>query len=351
MKNSLIRIKWSMAFASAILAGAWTVLNAQVTSSKIPSYLSVGGNVSFQYAYDSQQNDDGSYTEVNTFQLKKARLDVKGGITEKMEFRVKAEFANTPKVLDAYIKYKFNKLVNLEMGQFKTPFTIENQYSSSNKEGIDKSIVISKLAGFSDIVGGTAGNSRDVGVMLYGTILESSDGAIPLISYNLGVFNGCGTNVKDDNLSKNIIGRLDFHPFMKELLLSGSVLQGKYNNGTDYNATNNRYAIGGEYKNDALSVRSEFIHTDIEGVGAWSKIEGFYVSAGYWFRLGESQKLSPVARFDRLDQDDVLTKQYLFGVDWWPDSHMRLLLNYTISDRQQFNKPENYVQAMVSVIF
>ena len=48
------------------------------------------------------------------------------------------------------------------------------------------------------MLGGKRGGGRDIGLMLYGTLFESADGSFPVLSYNLGVFNGNGINTKDD---------------------------------------------------------------------------------------------------------------------------------------------------------
>ena len=333
------------------LAGIQVMTNAQENKSKIPSYLSVGGWFDNQYTYENQQNNDGSYTEVNTFHTRRARLDIKGNITEQLEFRLQTDVSGTPKLIDAFIKYKFNKMVNIELGQFKTPFTLENQYSPLNQEGIDNSLVINNLAGFSDILGGNRNAGRDIGIMLYGDILNSSDGGYALLSYNIGVFNGSGIDRKDDNLSKDVIGRLDFHPFIRELVLSASAVKGTYNDGTDKIAGNNRFAFGGEYKDDALVVRSEYVRADYENNGTWLKADGFYVVAGYWFKVGKEQKLRPVVRFDQFNQNNLTSNLYMVGIDWWPESHLRLQLNYTMRDREQFDRKGDVITAMASIKF
>ena len=49
--------------------------------------------------------------------------------------------------------------------------------------------------------------------MLYGGFIGMEEDYM-LLNYNVGVFNGCGINRKDDNLSKDIIARFDIHPFL-----------------------------------------------------------------------------------------------------------------------------------------
>lgn len=336
---------------SAVMLSLGAAATAQENKSRIPAYLSVGGWIDNQYTYENQKNNDGSHTEVSTFSTRRARLDIKGNINGNLEFRLQTDMAGTPKLVDAFIKYKFSKLINVELGQFKTPFTLENQYSPLNQEGIDNSAVISSLAGFSDILGGNRKNGRDSGVMLFGNLLDSNDGSFPLLSYNIGVFNGNGINGKDDNQGKDVIGRLDFHPFIKELVLSASAVQGTYNDGTDRKAANNRIAFGGEYKDDALTLRSEYVRADYENGGIWHKADGFYVAASYWFKFGNDQKLRPVVRYDQYNQNNLTSNLCMVGIDWWPESHLRLQLNYTLNDREQFDNKGDLLSAMVTVKF
>lgn len=338
-----------MAISSALTIGLCT--NAQDSRSKIPSYLSVGGWIDYQYSYEKQKNNDASYTELNTFHTRRARLDIKGSVNDHLQFRLQTDVSNTPKMIDAFVKYQFNKLFNVELGQFKTPFTLENQYSPLNQEGIDNAQVINTLAGFTDILGGGRANGRDIGIMFYGDLLSSKDGSFPLVSYSLGIFNGSGINRKDDNDSKDVTGRVEFRPFIKELVLSASALSGSYKDGDNKNASNNRFALGGEYKDSHFSLRSEYVRADFQKKGEWNMADGFYVVAGYWFKFGEDQKFRPVIRFDQFKQDNLISNNYMLGIDWWPESHLRAQLNYTLIDREDLYSKGNLLQAMISIKF
>lgn len=338
-----------------LLALTVTTASAQEKEKKslIPSYLSVGGWVDAQYSYENQENADGTHNEVNTFQIRRARLDVKGNITDKLEFRLQGEFANSPKLIDAFIKYKFHKRINVQVGQFKTPFTLENQYSPLNQEGIENSLVIGKLAGFSDITGvSSLSAGRDIGVSIYGDLF-------PFLSYNVGLFSGHGINSKDDNLGKDIIGRLDIHPGLENLTLSGSFMQGSWSSGGYDKATKNRYAGGAEYKDDRLTIRSEYVYSDLETAeGVWKSSKGVYAVVGYWFTFGGTkngvkQKIRPVLRYDWFKADsnaDHGSTYYMAGIDYWPDPHLRLQLDYTLRDTGAAHNT-NVIQLMATVKF
>lgn len=314
---------------------------AQETRPKIPVDWSVSGFISSQYSY--------SPSETNTFFIRNARLDLKGCVTDHLEFKLQSEFAGgSVRVLDALMKCKFNKYINIEIGQFKTPFTLESQYHLLKKEGIDYAQVISRLSGYSDILPGNRTNGRDIGVMLYGGFFGMEEDYM-LLNYNVGVFNGCGINRKDDNLSKDIIARFDIHPFLKDLVLSASLIRGTYDDGTNPDAANNRFSFGGEYKSDALTIRSEYVRADVEAGSAVTTTDGFYAVAGYWLPLQSQIKLRPVLRYDRLNAGSASSVLYMAGLDCWPWSHLRLQVGYTLCTEIPAAASRHLFQAMASV--
>ncbi len=83
----------------------------------------------------------------NTFDLHRARLDVKGNITDKWSYEVYTEFASTTKLLDAYTAYKITDYLKFSAGQFKIPFSYESLTSDSQLEFIDRSQAVEALVG------------------------------------------------------------------------------------------------------------------------------------------------------------------------------------------------------------
>ena len=316
---------------------------AQDAGPKIPAYWSVSGFVNAQYSY--------SPSETNTFFIRHARVDLKGFVSDNFEFRLQSEFAGgSVRMLDALLKIKFNRYFNIEVGQFKTPFTLESQYHLLKKEGIDYAQVISRLSGYNDILPGNRSNGRDIGIMIYGSLFEDAVRGYPLLSYNVGVFNGCGINRKDDNLTKDIIARFDIRPFVRALVLSASMIRGTYADDLNPDAANNRISFGGEYKSDALTVRSEYVRADVEADGVMCSTDGFYVVAGYWLPFASGFKLRPIVRYDRLDTIDTSSVLYMAGMDCWPWKHLRLQAGYTLCTNSA-TASRHLFQAMASVQF
>lgn len=306
-------------------------------------FASFSGHIDTQYTYD-----EGS----NTFSLKRVRLAVTGEPVPGLEYRLQADMAGSAsKILDAFLRYRFNPFLNIQAGQFTTPFTLESQYSLLKKEGIDYAQAISRLSGYNDVISERNSNGRDIGVMVYGNLFEVGENPYPIIKYNIGIFNGAGINRVDVNRAKDIIARVDVHPYVRNLVLSASVVAGSYDNGVNANAANNRFSVGGEYKDDALTIRSEYVRAHIDNGGEKLSYDGYYAVAGYWFDLTDSSRLRPIVRYDTFNDAGVVTTLYMAGVDYWPLAHLRLQLGYTHSYAPQSSAHRNILQAMVSVSY
>lgn len=356
-RKSLLLIVMMFALASL------STINAQEKKSLIGDYLSISGWMNIQYDYESQlQNDGVTLDQINTFNVRRARLDFKGNISKNVEFRVQADVAGSPKLVDGFVKIKLQKYFNIQVGQFKIPFTFENPQSPLTLEGVEYAQVISKLSGYSDMSGvKTYSGGRDVGVMIYGNFFsfEHDGKEIPILTYKLGVFNGNGMNNKDANLAKDIAASIEVCPGVKGLMLATSYYGGNYYlNSDERNANRDRFTVGGKYENGRLTVRSEYIVGKTEmanndGIYTLNS-DGFYVAGGYWFNV-KSQKIRPVARYDFLRQDienpEMNSPYYMVGIDWWPYNNLRLLVNYTVKDKPGYDNLGNLFQAQLSVKF
>ena len=339
----------------------------------ISDYISIGGYINAQNENAHHLESDGAVTQSSVMQIRRARLDLKGKITPKIEFRLQADFANSPKLIDAYVNLKFCRFANLQVGQFKIPFTLENPYGPLDLEFADNAQVISALSGYKDVTGiSSYANGREIGAMLYGTLLqfERNGEKYPLLGYSVGVFGGNGINIKTDNMAKDIAGRIEFHPFLKHFVLSGSAYWGRYAMADKLDGLRLRCAGGAEYKDENLTVRGEYVwgktdiaHTDADDVLHVQRLktQGFYVTGGYWFQFGwgaksnVQQKLRPVLRYDFYQKDlsaeNGASNHYSAGIDWWPEKHVQLRLQYTLRQKQHDPHLGHSFLTMLSVKF
>lgn len=146
----------------------------------------------------------------STFFIKRVRLNLSGALAERLDYRIQIEFCS-PKIVDAYLRYRPFEALNIQLGEYKLPFSIENtEYVPLKYEFIEYPLSLRRLMGFDDLCGLSA-TGRDMGAMLYGGFFKRGDYSI--LNYNVGVFNGEGLNVKDLNRAKDVVARLTLKPF------------------------------------------------------------------------------------------------------------------------------------------
>ena len=218
------------------------------------------------------------------------------------------------------------KELNVELGQFKVPFSYENENCGpTTVEFIEYSYITTYLArnnGAYDGISGATG--RDIGFQLYGNIFERDGYSI--LRYNVGVFNGSGINAKDHNSSKDFIARLIVTPF-KGFSVSGSYMYAETKfDGKNY-MKSPRFAFGAWYENGTWIARSEYVHANFDNTCT----DSFYALAGYNFK----QPWSLYARYEFIkDNANIMDKDRIqIGTAYKPFKFLRLQanLNYEIN--------------------
>ncbi len=319
-----------------------------------------------QGMYQANLSEKGELYEGNnasTFRMRRVRLSVDGNLSKTVSYKIQGDFVRGPMLVDAFLKYKPINEFAIQVGQFKTPFTIESPINPVNLEIFDYGEVIQKLGGYSDVCGIKA-IGRDIGVMASGDLFPMKDKGFSLVSYAIGVFNGNGVNVVDNNNRKDLVGRLEIRPGLKDLTLSGSCYYGMYMgiDDTDEVATGNtnfghgarnRWSAGAQYNDGTIIVRGEYINGEtgyqIGSVDSYGNpftdnrflhSNGYYAVAGYNFSLGrdKSQKLMPVVRYEHFTKDsDIIdggTNWYTAGINYWPMKSVNIKLDYSLVQKE-----------------
>ena len=281
--------------------------------------------------------------KIDGFDIRRARLDVKGVISPYWSYRVQFDLAGTPKLIDAYAELKLNDYFNFTIGQAKIPFSLENLTSSNKLELIDRSQAVEALVARGKDVGGNQ-NGRDIGIQLGGTILKLKDR--PVVDYRVGIYNGSGINTADNNEKKDYAARLILHP-VTGLDISGALYNGSRfvpevkevkTNGvvtTPFaaakNVDRNRYGFDLNYDLKDLAIRGEYIH----GTDGLIDLEGYYFQAGYYFL---QKKLQVIAKYDFYDADkakaDNASTWYVLGANFNFNTNIRLQANYTFKKEE-----------------
>ena len=292
--------------------------------------------------------------KIDGIDIRRARLDVKGTISPYWSYRVQFDLAGTPKLIDAYAELKLNDYFNFTIGQAKIPFSLENLTSSNKLELIDRSQAVEALVARGKDVGGNQ-NGRDIGIQLGGTILKVKDR--PVLDYRLGVYNGSGINVADNNEKKDFATRLIVHPVVgldiSAALYKGSRYIAEVKTGTVVttpakNVDRNRYGFDLNYDLKDLAIRGEYIH----GTDDLIDREGYYFQAGYYFL---QKKLQLIAKYDFYDANKAVAKDastwYVLGANFNFNTNVRLQANYTFKQEEGTSIDNNFASIQFQIGF
>ena len=354
MKHNFRIIIGMLALAIPLCVNAQNDVQQQVNelNGKVDRMPKISGFV--QGMFQANLDESGKLLtgdNASTFRMRRVRMSVEGNLAKGLTYKIQGDFTRKPMLVDAFLKYKACDAFAIQVGQFKIPFSIESPINPVNLEIFDYGEAIQRLVGYNDVCGvGSLG--RDLGIMATGSLfpVEMQNGQkFGIVNYSIGIFNGNGANEKDNNNWKDIVGRLDIHPGLKDLTLSGSYYYGKYYKDEKNNGARIRWAAGAQYNNGDLVVRAEYLNGTtgslIDIVGSDGQVtgteeiltgsNGYYAEAGYNFKLGKDsrQKLMPVARYEHFTENVGLgggTDWYTVGVNYWPLKSVNFKFDYSL---------------------
>ena len=329
------------------------------------------------YLGDNPQND--------SFFVRRARLALAGKIYEDYAFRLEAEFGQGgARLNDAFLNFQYYKPVQLLVGQFKVPFSMEEMHSDNWIDFMERSIA-NKIA-----------PSRDIGLMFHGGVGDQT------FYYQLGFFNGYKLNKPSDaDDGKDLAGRFVLAPFLKSgaaavkgLRLGASFTWGNedltadqwWNSGKWSTAAGTPYMVmsngviqngtrirgGGELYWDwgSTKLQSEYMLVNLGGLENGAVKDNYNVWGGYVslshcltgekfvFKNGKPGRITPLrpfrlhgggwgafqigARLEMVKGDQgLLTQGFVdpnmytnratgvtFGINWYPVGMVRVMLNY-----------------------
>nr|WP_302946836.1 porin [uncultured Prevotella sp.] len=378
----------------ALAALALTSASAQENTPKLSvlSDIKFSGYVMSQYQYTDQDSK-----ESNSFNIRMVRMALEGRLMKDFYWKVQlqvngntSDLGSSPRMVDAFAEWQKYEAFKIKAGQFKRPFTFENPMHPITQGFMGYSQNVSKLAGFSDRTGEHASNGRDIGVQIQGDLIKNAAGR-NLLHYQVGVFNGQGTNHKDVDQRKDVIGGIWVSP-VKGLRIgafgwTGSSARKGTWDVTDANhnvvknedgsvkthsgvrsLSKNRYAFSAEYAANDWTVRSEYIHSQGYGFtktltsgketdcnvnyAAGDQADGFYA---LMIAPVISKKLYAKARYDlyrpRAEWGTSRT-QYEIGANYWIGKSIMIGAEYArINDRSLAKPDYNMIDVEFDVKF
>jgi phosphate-selective porin len=285
--------------------------------------------------------------------VRRARLGAGGNFTEKVDYRLEAEFAGSlgnssamrAQMTDGYVTFTNWPAATIRTGQFKTPFGFEQLYSDTKLATPERSTVNDYL---------TPG--RQLGVQLAGDLASKR------VSYAIGAFNGNASNTSyndNDNfmvaarLSSFILGdaaaprslRLGVDGYTSEdtavtLNPAFGVDSTPASPARDNIFAGSRTAFGVDTQLVAgrTEIWAEYLSTDFEPDNNVPRnrftASGWYAQAGY-FAIPDT--LQVVGKYEWTDPSDEVAGDdfdvYWLGANWFLKSHdIKLQLFYAIDE-------------------
>jgi phosphate-selective porin len=306
--------------------------------------VKVVGYLQPEFRYDFRGDDIyGESLNKSSFYFNRLRLGVTGSIPYDFSYYMMTELSPTlggPYILDAFVSYnRLGPWAKISVGQFRVPFGLELSTPCHRLHTINRSTVVNNLAD----------PFRDFGLMISGgtdSLSIFGSKTKNLFGYTFAIMNGNGKNLVDNNRSKDILGRLTFHPF-DFVTIGASYRFGKHPaivESAEQEDERQRLGMDVELKYKNFIVQGEYIkgsdvgsYTTGGGCGGTVEVHegsvdrnGFFVQAMYM----TPWKIQPVIKYEYYEPNmasDVLHDKLstiIYGVNIFPNEWTRLQINY-----------------------
>jgi hypothetical protein len=304
---------------AALLVPATGLVPAQAEQ-KAPEWFAWGMAWFSDRTEDSHTQGDSTWTsdESSTFLVKRCRFGVNGQAGEKWFYHFCAATELTPKLMQAWLEYRYCPALRAKVGQFKHGFGREGYAPCPQWKFTNLSYVVDKL-GSSHIDGGSS--LRDQGLMVYGTLKPSG----LAIDYSAAMLNGSGINKADTDGKKDFAGHLGVE------LPAGVRAGGTFYTGEDGTTELGRSGFGVDagFAKDKIWVLGEYLVGTLEQADGADDLKkaGYHVGATY--RVMKMVEVG--ARYDaydpNTDSDDDGISRITIGAGYYFAGLNRASLN------------------------
>ena len=182
-----------------------------ITISSGVNSLTIGARVQVRWTLDDREEADNDTAGAgeddadgpsSQFDVPRLRVTLGGGVwREWLKYSFQFDFSRTSgegdsKIKDAIVEIRpAGRPFRVVVGQFKAPFGLQQLVSSGRQQFVDRAITDAKFA-----------PGREMGAMVAATAASRR------IGYELGVFNGSGESIRQNNRSHLWAGRVFFNP-------------------------------------------------------------------------------------------------------------------------------------------
>lgn len=273
------------------------------------------------------------------FRVRRARLTGAGNVTDELGYKLTvnldgpspASSSATVKLWDAYMSYKLSPYATVTAGQFKYDFSLEGLEGTADRIPVLRAEAVNDIAGK---LGTKGGSFRDIGVKVNGVYKKALG-----LTYGVGVINGSGINAGDNNVDKDVVGRVTVSP-VENLTLGASAYKGMgQDETTGYEVKEHAYGVDAEYANRGVRLRGEYLSAKWENWdastgnsynGKTQRPAGWYLQASY--KLPQQTNVEIMGRHEDYLKDaasaDSRLKTTTAGVTYYIKGKTRITANY-----------------------
>lgn len=308
------------------------------------SFIRGGHNLAgyghFRHEYTKE--DSGMPDQPDSMGLTRLRLNLSGLLQPDLAYLVEYDFRNSM-MTDALIQLKHLPYYDwtLTIGQFKIPFSEAGRNFATPYQELIKGPLIYEARYLTS----TTISDREIGLMVEGEMLERKG------VYVIGIFNGTGINMADDNDHKDLLLHFRVSPWKEEraskfkpLEFGASIIKGAMSEtdpatmpGVDLRE---KYCYTMKYEIEKTIFTYEQIYQDIGIDGPRDRTaKNWYVQATRDFGMDffkRRQKVRAIARYEYYDNDSLVEddeiKCVTLGGNWFVNKYLRLQINYNSFD-------------------
>lgn len=335
--------------------------------------LKLGGLLQIQ-ADGGDKGDKRFGSDNERFYLRRARLNATATFQEDFEARVETELAGSlgeanamrAQLTDGYLLWKAHPEVQVQAGQFKTPFGYEQLASDPRLYTIERSPGNDRL---------TLG--RQIGAQVAGDLLDQR------VRYAGGLFNGTSVNSSSNDNSKfTLVGRLSAVPLAPakdstgprlalgfngyasdDDQLTGQPGEFKFNTSTNKTADNiftgerTGWGADAQFSVSRFELWSEYLAARYEPDNAVPadevNAEAWYTQASWYFLPNRLQGLVKFDTFDpNTDAGQDRTDTWTIGLNVYLRDHdLKLQFDYLSSDLQSTGTTDDKYLARLQGMF
>ncbi len=281
-------ISCGMGKESGLIAGEVKEKKEVTKAVKKEDKLDFSGFLQFKYEYSKGKN---------AFTIPLAVASLKGNLSKSISWKLEADIANK-KLRDVWLYYVLDDWVNVKVGKWFAFFTATPPPNNWYLIEYPKTTSLATIHG--------------VGIV--------ADGDIGPFGYYLGVLNGNGNELGDNNKEKDVYMNLILKP------LEGISIGTAYQNGKQPEGV--RQKFGSHIKLDIPKLNLKFLSEYMNQKMNESVKSGWYI-LGAWQPL---ESLQAVCMFERFSEPQSKQRSLTLGLNYFQNKDLKLQLNYVFSN-------------------